>query len=82
MAAVDQLDAELDEVLGSIDLEVLCAMVDNVTLMGDSVAKTGSDVAFAGSRQFWRVVAACATKRLNDELVRRHDAESEAPDVD
>ena len=82
VAAVDQLDAELEECLGSMQLEPLCAMVENATAMSDAAAKAGAPLAFHADRVFWRVVAACAMKRLNDELVRRHDAESMVADVD
>ena len=82
VAAVDQLDAELNECLSVMDLGVLCAMVDNATTMSDSASKPGPDLAFMADRMFWRIVSACAMKRLNDELVRRHDQESEVPDVD
>jgi hypothetical protein len=82
VAAVDQLDAELDECLASMALEVLCSMVDNATAMSDAASRAGAPLAFHADRAYWRVVAACAMKRLNDELVRRHDQESEVPDVD
>ena len=82
VAAVDQLEAELSECLSSMDLGVLCAIVDNATVMSDSAAKPGPPLAFMGERMFWRVVSACAMTRLNDELVRRHDQESEITDVD
>ena len=82
VAAVDQLDAELNECLSMMDLGVLCAMVDNATVMSDTASKPGAALTFMGDRMFWRIVSACAMKRLNDELVRRHDQESEVPDVD
>ena len=82
VAAVDQLDAELGECLSRIDLGVLCSIVDNATVLSDAAAKPGPPLTFMGERIFWRVVAACALKRLNDELVRRHDEESGVTDVD
>lgn len=82
VAAVDQLDADLEECLASMALEMLCAMVDNATAMSDAASKAGAPLAFHADRAYWRIVAACALKRLNDELVRRHDEESGAPDVD
>mgnify|MGYP007089739584 CR=1 FL=1 len=82
VAAVDQLDADLSECLSRMDLGVLCSIVENATTMSDSASKPGPDLAFMADRMFWRIVSACAMKRLHEELVRRHDQESEAPDVD
>jgi len=82
VAAVDQLDADLSECLSRMDLGVLCSIVEHATIVSDAAAKPGPALTFMGDRMFWRIVAACAMKRLNDELVIRHDAESEAPDVD
>jgi len=65
-----------------MDLCVLCSIVDNATVLSDAAANAGPPLTFMGERMFWRVVSACAMKRLNDELVRRHDEESGVTDVD
>lgn len=75
VSATDQLDAQLDEMLSGVDLELLCSIIDNVTMMGDVSAKQGSSLTFCGDRRLWRLVSACAVIRLNAELVRRHDEE-------
>ena len=75
VAAVDQLDAQLDEALSRIDIDLLCAIIENVTMMSDASAKEGNSLTFCGDRRLWRIMAACAMTRLNEELVKRHDEE-------
>jgi len=78
MAACDQLDTDVLGTVRSLELEVLCAMIDNVTQISNEAcrpAKRDSRILFIGDAEMWRFVAACAIVRLNEELARRHDEE-------
>ena len=78
MAACDQLDTDVLGTVRSLELEVLCAFIENVTMISDHACDPrtrDARIMFVGDAEMWRFVAACAIVRLNEELARRHDQE-------
>jgi len=78
--AVDQLEARLRDVLGGLDLEHVCNLVEIISELGAAVGRDGPrDVVVSGTRDTFRIVSAICTVHLHAELLKRSE---EVPDVD